>query len=226
MLRILVVDDQAKIRAGIKAMIENMELPFAPDPVFTAQNGLEALGILQKQDVDIVISDIRMPDMDGLALMERVRENGKSVEFIVISGYDDFNYAQRALELGAKGYLLKPVERKKLQQLLSRLGMEQMAMRDKEGRAIQKIFESRVLEILEEGKKDEQTFAQIKERYPFISEQYHLALMGFPKDAGQEAVMEVWEEIKEAGSVFFRGNRQTIFFVFRNEKDAAEMGGK
>lgn len=226
MLRILVVDDQAKIRAGIKAMIENMKLPFALERVFTAQNGLEALRIMQEQTVDIVVSDIRMPDMDGLILMERVRENMQNVEFIVISGYDDFKYAQRALELGAKGYLLKPVERKKLQQLLFRLGTEQMAMRDMEGQAIRKRFESRVYGMLEEGKTDERTLSQIEERYPFICSGYHLALAGFPKDIEPEEVMAVWEEVRETPYAFLGENRRTIFFLFPNGKEAAETGEK
>jgi len=113
MISTLIVDDQKHIRDGLHAMLEQLSL--TTDPIYCATNGYEALELLRKQDIDLVITDIRMPDMDGLTLMQQSRMEGHKVNFVIISGYDEFSYAQKAIELGVKGYLLKPVKRDDLQ---------------------------------------------------------------------------------------------------------------
>ena len=113
MYNILIVDDQQQIRDGLQAMLSRF--PLELDGIYTAANGVEALQLLREHDIPLVITDIRMPDMDGLMLMERCKEEQLSADFLIISGYSDFAYAQRAIGLGAKGYLLKPVRREDLQ---------------------------------------------------------------------------------------------------------------
>lgn len=113
MINILIVDDQRHIRDGLQAMLRQFPLQF--DNIYCAASGLEALAILRQQGIHMVITDIRMPDMDGLALMAKTKEERIQVEYLIISGYNDFTYAQKAIGLGAKGYLLKPVKREDLQ---------------------------------------------------------------------------------------------------------------
>ncbi|WP_340022909.1 response regulator [Paenibacillus sp. FSL K6-1096] len=113
MINILVVDDQKHIRDGLQAMLR--QFPQQPGTIYSAANGLEALELLRAHSIQLVITDIRMPDMDGLALMAQSRQEGLMADYLIISGYSDFSYAQKAIELGAKGYLLKPVKREDLQ---------------------------------------------------------------------------------------------------------------
>ncbi|MEK3835139.1 MULTISPECIES: response regulator [unclassified Paenibacillus] len=113
MINILVVDDQKHIRDGLQAML--CQFPQQPGHMYSAANGLEALELLRAHSIQLVITDIRMPDMDGLALMAQSRLEGLKADYLIISGYSDFAYAQKAIELGAKGYLLKPVKREDLQ---------------------------------------------------------------------------------------------------------------
>lgn len=69
---------------------------------------------MERIPADLLITDIRMPDMDGIALMERCRRLWPQTSVIVVSGYDEFKYAQKAIEYGARAYLLKPIDKAEL----------------------------------------------------------------------------------------------------------------
>lgn len=128
MINILIVDDQKNIRDGLQAMLR--QFPLQPEHIYCAANGLEALQLLRRHSIQLVITDIRMPDMDGLALMAQTREESITVDYLIISGYGDFAYAQKAIELGAKGYLLKPVKREDLQTSVAHVWQEIMTRQE------------------------------------------------------------------------------------------------
>lgn len=100
--RILVVDDEPSITEIMKIVLQD-----ANYWVKTANSGFEALEILQKDSFDLVITDLRMPKMDGLELFEKVREFNSDIEFIVISAYSDVKKAVRAIRIGVYDYLQK-----------------------------------------------------------------------------------------------------------------------
>lgn len=106
MIHLMLVDDEERARTGIRTLIdwEAHGIRISAE----AWDGAEALECLLTVPVDIVITDIRMPVMDGLALMERLSAEYPAVRRIIMSGYDDFAYAQKALAFGACEYLLKP----------------------------------------------------------------------------------------------------------------------
>lgn len=122
MINILVVDDQKHIRDGLQAMLR--QFPLQLDNIYCAASGIEALQILRQYSIQLVITDIMMPDMDGLTLMAQTKEERIKVDYLIISGYSDFAYAQKAIELGAKGYLLKPVKRDDLQTSIEHVWQE------------------------------------------------------------------------------------------------------
>lgn len=107
MYKLLVVDDEEIIRKGIISRI----LHYMPDfaQMWEASDGVEALVVIKEQQPDIVITDIKMPHMDGLQLIRQVREAGSTAKFIIISGYAEFEYAEQAINMGVNGYILKPV---------------------------------------------------------------------------------------------------------------------
>ncbi|MBR3515682.1 MAG: response regulator [Lachnospiraceae bacterium] len=112
-MRVLLVDDEPFITQGLKLLIdwqaEDCEIAGC------VQNGEEAIAFLQKEKVDLVLTDIRMPVCNGLELLERVKkENISDAYFIVMSGYDEFGYAQQALRYGCMDYIVKPVDREEL----------------------------------------------------------------------------------------------------------------
>jgi two-component system, response regulator YesN len=115
MYKILIVDDEKMIRLGIKAMIDRV---FSDDFItVTAFDGMDAIEKIQNEKIDILITDIKMPRMDGITLIKQIQ----SMEIpmpatIILSGFDDFEYAKTAIKCRVKDYLLKPVKRDELYQ--------------------------------------------------------------------------------------------------------------
>lgn len=106
-VRILIVDDQELERTGIKFLIDEYKLNL---DVAEAKNGEVAWEYLAMNPVDILITDIRMPFMDGLQLSRLVREKYPFVKIIIISAYAEFEYAKEAIDIGVLNYLLKPIK--------------------------------------------------------------------------------------------------------------------
>lgn len=116
MYKILIVDDEMVFRRGIRAMLQKSD--FCIGQISEAVDGCEAMRLLEQGDFDIVITDIRMPRMDGLMLCKSIREKEMRPGIVVLSGYDDFKYAQAAIKYGVSDYVLKPVSRTKLIEVL------------------------------------------------------------------------------------------------------------
>ncbi|MFW5685933.1 MAG: response regulator transcription factor [Spirochaetota bacterium] len=113
MYTVLIVDDERYIREGLRQFIDWRSEGFRI--IGESGDGADALRQIRELEPDVVLCDIRMPNMDGLALVEHAsRELDEHPWFIILSGYDDFSYAQRALQLGVSNYLLKPVQRDEL----------------------------------------------------------------------------------------------------------------
>ncbi len=105
---LLVVDDSPWIREGITASIDWAAV--GVNIVGEAEEGYEALKVIAAESVDIVISDIRMDYLDGLSLAKKIREKYPHIQVIIISGYSDFEYAQKGIRYGVTDYLLKPIK--------------------------------------------------------------------------------------------------------------------
>ncbi|MEH7226560.1 response regulator [Bacillus sp. JJ1566] len=118
MHQILLVEDERWIRTGIRKTVEKTGLPF--EVVHESTNGLEAYDWLTGNKVDLVLTDIRMPSMDGITLIKEVRRRAMNLDIMIISGHDDFAYTQQAIRLGAIDYLLKPVEQEGMKEALTK----------------------------------------------------------------------------------------------------------
>lgn len=111
MRTILIVDDDRTIREGLSLMLHDIE-PQAR--VLMAGTGAEALEAAMRFPVDLILTDVKMPVMDGLELVENLRRLNFSGEAVIISGFDEFDFVRKALKLGAADYLLKPVKAQEL----------------------------------------------------------------------------------------------------------------
>jgi len=105
-IKVLVVEDEMFIRRGIVLTVDWAALDCMV--VAEASNGVEALAAVERYKPTLIITDIKMPQMDGLELVRQLRERGNNVWVIILTAYDSFDYAQSALRLGAVDYLLKP----------------------------------------------------------------------------------------------------------------------
>ncbi len=119
MLKVAIVDDEEIVRMGLAVIISEAGRGYKV--IASYANGEEALEKLLNTDVDVVVTDIRMPEMDGLELIRNLLALHANISIIILSGYNDFEYARSALRLGAEEYLLKPVDQNELFQCLDRI---------------------------------------------------------------------------------------------------------
>lgn len=117
--RLVIIDDEAIVVQGITAIISRFDLN--AEVVGSAGNGMDGCEVIRTQEPDVVITDIRMPGMDGLSMIEQMHPEFPEVYFVVISGYTDFVYAQKAIRLGVMDYLEKPITKEKIQELLDKI---------------------------------------------------------------------------------------------------------
>jgi two-component system response regulator YesN len=119
MPHVVLVDDNIRAIEGLRRHLPWNECGCVC--VGAASNGLEALEMCRRLPVDIVITDVRMPQMDGLELCARLRAEFPGIRLIVLSAYDDFTYAKNALAHGVENYLLKPIDDRKIEELAGML---------------------------------------------------------------------------------------------------------
>ncbi|RXZ82017.1 response regulator [Paenibacillaceae bacterium] len=119
MERILIVDDEPMIRKGLTTLLQQYSA--SVKSVRAANNGEQALAMIREECPDVVFTDIRMPIMDGLELCRALRAEFPFIPVVVISGYNDFSYAQQCIHFGVREYMIKPVDRKDVYQVMSRL---------------------------------------------------------------------------------------------------------
>lgn len=119
MLKIFLAEDEVIVRETIKRMIPWEELGF--ELVGEAADGEMALPLLIRQKPDLLITDIKMPFMDGLTLAKLAKKELPELKIVILSGYDDFNYAKQAISIGVEEYLLKPITKNALIERLSEI---------------------------------------------------------------------------------------------------------
>ncbi|MEK4714616.1 response regulator [Sporosarcina sp. FSL K6-5500] len=122
------MDDEKVIRKGIKKLLEDVITGYKV--MWEASNGYEALEIANIEIPDLVITDIRMPEMNGIDFISYFKKRHPLVSVIVISGHDDFIYVREALKLGVKDYLLKPISRSELASTLQNIDKERTSNND------------------------------------------------------------------------------------------------
>ena len=105
-MRILIVEDEIKIRRGLAGLIAKAT---DNEIVGEARNGREGLELILHTNPDLVITDVRMPEMDGLEMLQAMKERNLDVHCVILSGYSEFSYAKKAIGYGVDDYLLKPL---------------------------------------------------------------------------------------------------------------------
>ncbi|MCI9384521.1 MAG: response regulator [Lachnospiraceae bacterium] len=130
MWKIVIADDEPKIRQGLRELVESFSLSLRV--CGEAKNGLEALKLIEREQPDIALVDICMPKLNGLQLLERIRDTHTGCRTIIVSGYNEFTYAKEALTLGVRSYILKPIEEEELYEAICSLTEELSRERSKQ----------------------------------------------------------------------------------------------
>ena len=152
MYRMLIVDDERIIRETLSRHIDWAALDV--QVIGTASNGLEAYDIIMDEYPDIVMTDIKMPGFSGLELLQRIKSLHPDIEFILLSGYGEFEYAQKAMQWGVRHYLLKPCSDEKIiasvQSVTEEISRRRMAEPQDASAAMQELGDSAILNLLNE----------------------------------------------------------------------------
>ena len=163
MLKVLVVEDEEMIRKGIVLAVDWAALDCVV--VGEAANGLQALEAVERYAPSLIITDLKMPVMDGLEMLRQLRERGNNAFVIILTAYDSFAYAQTALRLGAVDFLLKPFHDGELEQAVTRLKQRM----DRAGQGGEKGPAPLPLPELKKGDKSK----YVLEAMAYIGEHYH-----------------------------------------------------
>lgn len=225
MLKIFLAEDEVIVRETIKRMIPWEELGF--ELVGEAADGEMALPLLIRQKPDLLITDIKMPFMDGLTLAKLAKKELPELKIVILSGYDDFNYAKQAINIGVEDYLLKPITKnaliERLSEIRSRYEHEktqkeyyekfQREMQAYEKNSSRDFFEALVcgsMDMMEVYKKAEKLGLDI------VAEAYNILIftMNSEEDfSGQKEGYSEWEaESLEMMEGFFSGNPLAMLF--------------
>lgn len=165
MKKVMLVEDEDFILQGIRYIVDWEELSM--EVVAMAHNGREALEIFKKTPADIVVTDVEMPGLNGLGLLEEIRKINSRTRGIILSGYDEFEYARTALRLDVEEYILKPINEDLLKEALIRAGSHLDELdRKKAGNMEDKIGWLRFLQ----GKLEKEEEARFYQMLPVIGE--------------------------------------------------------
>ena len=118
-MKVVVVEDEALVRRGIVLTVDWAGVDCAV--VGEAADGMEGLAVIRETQPDLIVTDIKMPRLDGLEMLRQLREEGSRAHVIILTAYSDFSYAQAALKLGAVDFLLKPFQDGELEEAVTRL---------------------------------------------------------------------------------------------------------
>lgn len=174
MKTVLIVEDEKLIRQGLRKMIQRSGVPV--EVIMECNNGETALEILKEQSIDVMFTDIRMPKMDGIELVERMQECEHIPLTVAISGYDDFNYAVAMMHNGVREYLLKPIEREKICDILARLNQEIEEGREQE-KTRQKLGQQQIRHLMLLAEMPEEELTMLETQY---DQHFILDLSGKP----------------------------------------------
>ncbi len=189
MIKVLLVDDEPFILQGLSILLDWNSEGF--EIVGSVSNGEEALAFLEKNEVELVVSDVQMPVINGIELLKRIREKYEdSIEVIILSGYKEFEYAREGMMYGCTGYVLKPVEKTEFVSLLRKIAQKKLKNADslEKQRTMEKAYVARNVIALLAGKYDEVNVQNVRNNLR-LSEEIRFVDIEF-----ENAYFEVEEE--------------------------------
>lgn len=234
MLKLIVVDDERNAAELVVRCLEKSNLNLKTVGIF--ESAPEALEYIKHNTVDIVLTDIKMPEMDGLTFLEILSENYPSVKTVVFSGFDDFNFAKRALSFGVCDYLLKPIVLKELFECLKKVSKRITAeKRIDENETLTEAQEAFINDIAMGTERDFNDYSVRFDlmNFPFtkdksggavitvkVSEKTTNASWKYPKSTVPTAVMNIIEKYTPDTYLYYMGMmKNTLKFVAVGEKN-------
>lgn len=218
-MRVLIVEDEIKIRQGISKLIS---LHTEHTVVGEAKNGQEGLEMIERFHPELVISDIRMPVMDGLEMLQKTVQRGFRTHFVILSGYSEFEYAQEALRQGVDDYLLKPLAPEDVTALLDKI-QKKIDIEDAEHA---KTTEGLLRDIILGGQKEmSDDYSLLEKKYTFVRNMPIFMAAGYVGNTSQKYIQALeiqWDRMKEKYPTLhihyiFLENTQEMFLIMQGD---------
>jgi len=199
---VLIVEDEAIIRQGLKVLLEKVMGGFQ---VIEAKSGEEGVLIFHQRMPHLIITDIRMGGMDGLTFISKVRQISNDVPIIILSGHSDFEYARTAMRFGITDYLLKPINRVELSETISNIFKETKT----DSTNVSKQFQD-ILQFIDDHLSREITLKHIAE-HVYLNPQYvgHL----FKSELGMTFTEYITEERLKRAKKLLKGTNLKVYEV-------------
>ncbi|MCM3693587.1 response regulator [Neobacillus niacini] len=210
-LKVLIADDEPIIREGIRYSIDWNEIGM--EVAAEAEDGEEALELALKYEIDILLADLNMPIMNGLALIKNIRRSLPNCRVVVISGYDEFAYAQEALRLQVDDYILKPIKPSNLTEVL-----ERTREKHKIQSAKKKYLEVASNQILQNTLMIQEQFCRNWIAGSFIDEKVkeQLIFWGLPEKSPNLLAVVRSQELESKQPLLQEGDKELILFGVKN----------
>lgn len=229
MIKVLLVDDEPFILQGLKVLLDWNSL--GCEIVSSASNGSEAYNFIEKNQVDLVITDIKMPEMNGLELLKLLREEGHSdLDVIILSGYKDFEYAMEGMRYGCAGYVLKPVEEDELKSLIRKVAEKQNEIleEEKQKESMERAYFARNLIAILFGKYDEKNSTYIEEHMR-LSKEVRFASIEFISPGGineeeESEIRQIHRELYELLRELLKNDANHVVFDTSSDQNSHEIG--
>lgn len=211
LLKVLIADDEPIIREGIRDSIEWNEIGM--EVVAEAEDGEEALELAVKYEIDILLADLNMPIMNGLTLIKNIRRSLPNCRVVVISGYDEFGYAQEALRLHVDDYLLKPIKPRNLTEVL-----ERTREKYKKQAAEKKYLEIASNQIIQNTLMIQEQFCRNWLAGSYIDEKVkeQLSFWGLPEENPNTFAIVRSQELECKQQLIPEGDKELILFGIKN----------
>ncbi|MEQ7220678.1 response regulator transcription factor [Vagococcus fluvialis] len=230
MYKVMLVDDEYMILEGLKQIIPWSELGF--EVVKTAKRGQEALDYLNENEVDLLITDVTMPKMSGIDLVRQVRKLYPHLRVLILSGYQEFEYVKQGMELGVKGYLVKPVNKAELAEKVTQIKGE---LEEEELLDLKKEFyyETMIQKWLNDEINEDEFFSFLDELNHTVNSAYsvliinqydsNISLKSYAKKYNQPFIIQNDSFYQQQTIIIYEGNRSDLnLFVRGIEEKLAE----
>ncbi|MEK5058262.1 MULTISPECIES: response regulator [unclassified Paenibacillus] len=209
--QVLIADDEPIIREGISDSVDWASLGM--EVIGLAEDGAEALELVLERGADLVLVDMNMPIMNGISFIQALREQKQECRCIIITGYDEFSYAQQAIRLGVEEYILKPVETDELMRVLQRIKAsldEEQLEKEKQASAREHLHKRR--EVLREQLGQEWVQGRLNEE----ELRMQLSLLSLPADSPASCLVIRWPEASMPNTILKEGDRQLYLYAVKN----------
>lgn len=221
MRTVLIVEDEKMIRQGIRAMIQRSGVPV--ETIMECSNGQMALDILESQRVDVMFTDIRMPKMDGIELVRNMQRLPHRPLTVVISGYDDFSYAVEMLRHGVREYLLKPVDREALREVLGKMEEELKQSQEEENhRHRTGLHQLKQVMLAQSMPSEEMNGLSARLEGTLLYPEYYVCCLEKGSERAEERAAYFYLETEECG--IYVVEAESLSFLLKNELRDSYVG--